>query len=66
MSLKSNNSSVKNKIVENAKKKAFLQHCGVKTLKNESLQSLLQKFPTYGELVLLVFLVIRIIKVNNN
>ena len=64
MSLKSNNSSVKNKIVENAKEKAFLQHCGVKTLKNESL--LLQKFSTYGELVLLVFLVIRIIKVNNN
>ena len=66
MSLKLNNFSMKNKIVEKAKAKAFLEYYGGKSLKNKSLQLFLESFSTYGELVLFIYLVISINKVNNN
>ena len=66
MSLKSNNSSMKNKIVEKAKEKAFLEYYEDISLKNKSLQLFLESISTDGELVLFIYLVISINKVNNN
>ena len=66
MSLISNNSSMKNKIVEKAKEKAFLEYYEDISLKNKSLQLFLESISTDGELVLFIYLVISINKVNNN
>ena len=66
MSLISKNSSMKNNIAEKAKEKAFLEYYEDISLKNKNLQLFLESISTDGELVLFIYLVISINKVNNN